>query len=339
MEIKRVYIGIPLELQSLIFWVSRQFRKNDLSFEIGGTDIIIEYKNGKIFGYDWVKYPGRYIKKVFEQTFLKNHNTSEIEIIKENVSRIFARKYETNKYETEQFIEVWNNKTANCLPYSILDEFTNEIYENYLKLFLSNIDFAKTYISVHFPFDYYFLLDNWNYLQEGLAHYCVFLSDTDWIYPGKFGLTYNKNMRWNSKLKAKFDYGFFNPYMGYIEGIGKEPVDIDEKDFLDIIIPLDKKTAIEYQNDVVFSHWSSLIAPYIDFENSENFESPKIIETEKIFAEFKYIKFTEFKKIYDEERLTVLLNDSIWENTLKFIIDEVFCTKIIDEIKKVKIDL
>lgn len=338
MKINRVYIGIPSQLKSLVFWVAREFRINDLSFQNGGADIIIEYSNGKVFGYDWIKYPGRYVKKVFEKGFLNDQYSSEIEAIKENVLRIFARKYEADKYETETFIEVWNNKTFNTLPYSILDKYTIAIYNNYLNLFLENIDFAKQYISMHYPFNYHYVITNWSYLETGDAHYCVFLSDTDWIYPSKFGLTYNKNIRWNSKLKARFEYGFDNHFIGYVEGTGKGPVEFDEKDYLDTIIPLDKKQEIESRNDASISYWSSVIAPNLDFEDYENFEGPNTLETESIFNEYKYLTFSEFKTIFEKSRLTALLNESIWENTLRFIIDETFCDKIIDEIKKVEIE-
>lgn len=323
MKINRIYIGIPSELESLVFWIARDFRKNDLSFKIGGTDIIIEYTNGKIFGYDWVKYPGRYVKKIFDVGFLNKPNINEIEVIKENVSRIFARKYKAEKYDTEAYTEIWNNKTSDDLPYSILDKYTIEIYNSYLSLFLNNINFAKQYISIHYPLKYHYIIENWVYLEQGDAHYCTSLSDIDWVYPSKFGLTYNKNIRWNSKLKARFEYGFNNPYEGNITGTGGEPVEYNEQDYLDTIIPLDTKKEI-YSRDFSSFMSSSSVDEY----------QMKSINSESLFQEFSYLNFLKFKTTFEKNRLTVLINDSIWENTLKFIIDDNFCDKIIDELKK-----
>jgi hypothetical protein len=163
----------------------------------------------------------------------------------------------------------------------------------------------------------------------------VFLSDTDTVYTLKFGLVYNRNIRWNSKLRAKFEYGFDNPFIGYVEGTGNEPVEFDEKDYLDTIIPLDKTKEIELRNDASISHWSSCVAPYQDFEDMDNFEGPTTLDTEEIFENFNYLSFKKFKDIVNRKsKLTCLLNESIWENTLQYIIDESFCDKIIDELKE-----
>jgi len=43
MGLKKVHIGIPSELESSIYWISRKFRKNELSFKLGGADIIIQW--------------------------------------------------------------------------------------------------------------------------------------------------------------------------------------------------------------------------------------------------------------------------------------------------------
>ena len=327
MKMNQIYIGIPSKIKSLIFWISREYRKNDLSFEIGGADIIIEYTNGKIFGYDWIKYPGRYVKKIFNQSFLKDESLEEIELIKQNVSRIFARKYDADKYDIEAFAEVWNNNNSDELPYSKLDKFTVDLYSGYLQLFLNNIDFAKQYISIHYPFTYDFLINNWSFIETGTAHYCVFLSDTDWVYPSKFGLCYNKNIRWNSKLRARFEYGFDNPYLGYVEGTGMEPVEYCEREYLDTIIPLSKEKEIECRDYILFQTSSS----FEDFEFN-------LRKSEDVLFDFKHLNLPEFKTIFEKSKLAALVNESVWENTLQFIIDDNFCDIIIDKLKRIEIE-
>jgi hypothetical protein len=241
MENIKQYLGIPAELIPQVFWVGREYRKNELSFKNGGVEIIIEYTDGQVFGYDWVKYPGRYIKKVFDNTFLVNAHLNEFETIKKNVSRVFARRCDSEDYNAESFTEVWNNSTSENLPYTLLDNYILKVYKYYLNFFLNNIEFAKQYISMHYPFDYSFLIENWSFLEQGTAHYCVYLIDTETIYPSIFGLAFNKNIRWNSKLRARFEYGFDNHFIGYVEGTGIGPVEFEERDYLDNMIPLDKQ--------------------------------------------------------------------------------------------------
>lgn len=65
-KIKRIYLGIPEKLIDQILWVSRNYRTNHLSHIGGGGDIIVEYhKKNKVLGYDLIKYPSRYIYKIF----------------------------------------------------------------------------------------------------------------------------------------------------------------------------------------------------------------------------------------------------------------------------------
>jgi hypothetical protein len=263
-------------------------------------------------------------------------NRAVDEIIKENVSRIFARNYNEDNYSTEEFTEVWNSITSNYLPYPILDKFTNAVYSNYLDFFKKHLDFAKKYISLHYPLTYQFVTENWTYLEPGTAHYCVFIRDVDMAYPSTFGICFNKNIRWNCKLKSRYDYGFSNPYEGYVDGTGIGPVDYDEAVYLDEITPLNKVKEIDSRNDAIISHWASVIMPSLSKQERKNSE-PDTIDIKEIFKDLLYKSFTEFKEIFEVNRLKVLLNESIWDNTLSYIIDENFCDEIINEIKKTSI--
>jgi hypothetical protein len=220
------------------------------------------------------------------------------------------------------------------ISYRVTDNIFKDVrYSNYLEFFLKNLDFAKTYISIHYPLTYQFIIDNWNFLEPGIAHYCVYISDIDGVYPSTFGLCYNKNIRWNSKLKSRYDYGFSNPYMGYIDGTGIGPVEYEEALYLDDIIPLNVSEEIKSRNIAYISYWYSAIMPYLSKEDRYNSE-PDLINADKIFEELSYLNFTEFKKKYEDDELLVLLNESIWDNTLSYIIDDNFCEIIINEIKK-----
>jgi len=211
-------------------------------------------------------------------------------------------------------------------------------YYDYLNLFLNNIEFAKTYISMYYPFKYQYLIDNWSYLAAGDAHYCVYHSDTSSVFTSKFGLSYNKNMRWNSKLKAKYEFGIYLS-SGW-EGIDRNLVDDEDGYYLDDMIPLDKKYEIE-RRDNAFAlsgqdggfYYDNLIERGICvFDDSPEW----FFNAESIFADYDYLEFSEFKSIFEEKQLTALLNDSIWEKTLKFFIDENFCNHIIWKLKELE---
>lgn len=114
--------------------------------------------------------------------------------------------------------EHYQNHISKTHTNSINANNRSSIYQKYLTFFLNNIDFAQIYLSIHYPFSYQFLINNWHYLKLGDAHYSVFMSDIDTLYRPKLGLVFNKNIRWNSKLRAKFDYGLWNPFLGVYEG-------------------------------------------------------------------------------------------------------------------------
>ena len=214
-------------------------------------------------------------------------------------------------------------------------------YYDYLNLFLNNIEFAKTYISMYYPFKYQYLIDNWSYLAAGDAHYCVYMNDTSTIYSSKFGLSYNKNIRWNSKLKAKYEFGIWNPFIGELWGIDRKLVDDEDEYYLDDMIPLDKKYEIELRKNAFFLAGRHDCGFYYDNRIEREIcvfdDSPVwFFDSESIFADYDYLEFSEFKSIFEENKLIALLNDSIWEKTLKFFIDENFCNHIISKLKELE---
>ncbi|MCH7410189.1 hypothetical protein MM239_12345 [Belliella sp. DSM 111904] len=336
MKVERVNIGIPEKLKSKISWIDREYRLNILSFEPGGTDIVVEFTNGEVRGYDWVKYPGKYFKRIFEREYLSGKEIKdELAFFKTIVYRIFARKFKSENYNSEPFTEIWNSKNDNILPYNLLDSFTSEIYNNYKTIFLNNIDLAIQYISIHYPFDYSYLIENWELLEHGSAHYSVFISDIESVFYSSFGLSYNKNIRWNSKLRAKYNYGFRNLYIGRVEGTGFDPVEYDEQDYLDIIIPLDFEKEIQIRNYTSFLYWSEVTTRNLKSKDFLQFSESDRVSDECFTKKYDCLQFSEFKEIFENNRFTFLVNDSIWENTLKNIIDIDFCNTLL-EVKKAK---
>jgi hypothetical protein len=198
MSIDNLYIGIPDNLRDSVFWVNREYRFNDLSFNFGGTDIIVEYSDGKTYGYDWVKYPSSYIRRIFKEDGLID-NQNELSSLKQRVKSIYACVFDKND-ESKKLEEIWNSD-SNELPYDKLKLFTYKLYENYLNFFLSEIDFSVQYISLYYPLKYYFIINNWEIIEKGNAFYSVFCNDTEMVYNPKLGLSFNKN-NWKGKCRV-----------------------------------------------------------------------------------------------------------------------------------------
>lgn len=232
------------------------------------------------------------------------------------------------EYENSNFITLCKNchqkeHNQNNLPIKRNEEVT--ISHKYLTFFLSNIDFAQIYLSIHYPFSYQFLVENWSFFILGDAHYSVSIVDTDTIYHPKLGLVFNKNIRWNSKLRAKFNYGLWDPFLGLFVGTGHGQTEYNEIDFEDTMIPLDIKEEFEARDSCL------LQMNYLWQQDSEF--TPTFYSDYDLFEEIPTLTFEEFKNKYDKFPLKVLVNDSIWENTLKDIIDEKFCLTIFNKLK------
>lgn len=130
MDANQIFQKLPYHLKNRIQWVGRQYRVNSLSHIPGGSDVIIEYQNQKIMGYDWVKMPSLYIKKICDAEITRiyvgysNYDESEqFDAFKKHFHRIYARKYEDNGQNDVMFEEIWNSETANSLPFKSLQKF------------------------------------------------------------------------------------------------------------------------------------------------------------------------------------------------------------------------
>ncbi len=327
-DISHIYIGLPKDYANKCFWVGRDYRKNVLSFVCGGCDVVIEYSNGEVLGYDWIKYPSRYVYKTLVQRALKKYKVTNFDEVYKNrnivslISRVFARTYGTEEYQNKEFTEVWNT-SLESMPWEKLEEYTYNVNKSYLDYFSSKLELIKTYLSVWYPFDYNYLLKNWEFIEKGNAYYTTYISDTEWIYTPKLGLSFNQNIRWNSKLRSKWDYGFSNPYIGHIEGTGQNPVEYDEHDFLDIMLPLDINKEIECKNTCIINSFQ--------YENDGVF--PNFMDSNDINRFPSFLNLSNLDPIISNKQWTFLTNKDIWLNTMSKIIDEDFCDEIFDKLK------
>ncbi len=106
-----------------------------------------------------------------------------------------------------------------------------------LDLLQRNDGFLIQLLSIHYPFTAAQIDTYWNVLTLGTAHYSVFLPDTDGIYPSEFGLCFNQNIRWTDEQRSRWQIGFDNPFIGWVEGAGS-PCEYDERESRSSIIPL-----------------------------------------------------------------------------------------------------
>ena len=131
MSVKHVYIGLPNELKDRILWVGRKYRTNRLSHVKGGADVIVEYGNGVVLGYDWVKRPSGYVYTAFaDQVGLpiwdlrKMSKNDQLGLARDKIDRLYARRYSgPDDFSTAAFVEVWDSRTSNSLPWEVLEVF------------------------------------------------------------------------------------------------------------------------------------------------------------------------------------------------------------------------
>jgi len=112
--ILRVYIGLPNHLADRVFWPARKYRKNALSHIEGGVDFVVEFDDGRVLGYDWIKSTYAYI--------------SEIPGGIDSIFQIYARKCQPDSpQDTESFREVWNVETSHSQLLPTLQRFDEEM--------------------------------------------------------------------------------------------------------------------------------------------------------------------------------------------------------------------
>lgn len=155
-RIKHVYLGLPEHLADRVFWIPIEYRDNLLSKIPGGSDVIVEYHDENPRGYNWIKYPSRYIRTFFygiisstgsennhendgsnqrhQNLFNQLNELSQLEITKQKIARVFARKYSESSYSTATFREVWNSKTSNEMPWKSLEIFDISPSVNHIEM-------------------------------------------------------------------------------------------------------------------------------------------------------------------------------------------------------------
>lgn len=132
-RVKRVFLGLPKYFVDNILWVAREYRTNPLSHEPGGSDVVIEYHNDSIYCYDWIKFPSKYVSKIWTKGISEIYEDYEnwdedeqMEEIRKEIRCIYARKYNKENFETVSFKEIWKSETSEVNPWKLLKEYDNK---------------------------------------------------------------------------------------------------------------------------------------------------------------------------------------------------------------------
>lgn len=135
-SIKRVYVGLPEHLINKVYWVERSRRVNPLSHIEGGNDVVVEYHNKQVLGYDWVKIPSAYISEMFYKNYSDDdfevmESAEQIQIVKNIISTMHVRVYkDDSEYNTASYEKVWDSENATDLPWNILENMEKQARRN-----------------------------------------------------------------------------------------------------------------------------------------------------------------------------------------------------------------
>lgn len=201
-------------------------------------------------------------------------------------------------------------------------------------IFLSDLQFAKSYLSLHYPFTEVQLYRYAPYLHKGDAHYSVYMDDTGAIYSPQYGLCFNRNIHWTEELKRGYTVGFWNPFVGHYDGLPGWTMEYTEiaekaKEGLYGIIPLDIHADLNQRETLCYQAAYSAGERYWAESDFEGFYGEEIENK-------PYSKLTdaEFIELYNRNNAIILYNDSIWEHTLSEVFTEDFMLQVMDCIIK-----
>jgi hypothetical protein len=167
----------------------------------------------------------------------------------------------------------------------------------YKDFFLHDLNFAVEYISLHYPFSERQMRLYMPHLKKGNAYYPIYEKDTNIFNDPELGLCYNKNIFWTDALKEQW-----------------------QTNAVDGSIPLSIETFFERYNHYMWE-WHLSNHDYTEYElmHMEYNHVPHEILHPVTYSHLSPVEL--FKhRVHNE----ILYNESIWENTLKGVLDDDF---------------
>lgn len=130
-EIASVHVGVPRDIADDILWVGRSYRTNELSHVEGGSDVIVVYSDGDVLGYDWVKYPSRYVKTFYlkkisyeEDYFDSFEYEVRLDMSKQDISRLYLKTSDSGpRTDYSLYQEVWDREKHENMPWEEVEQY------------------------------------------------------------------------------------------------------------------------------------------------------------------------------------------------------------------------
>ena len=176
-------------------------------------------------------------------------------------------------------------------------------------ILMQKVDLAVRLLSVYYPFTQAELDEYWGILYQGDAHYSVYLSDTEAIYQPSLGLSFNRSLPWTDALKSRWTCGFFDPFNGYVVGVPGGHCEFDERDERRGMLPLSLLEEIESLNDCATESWMA-------WRDPDDYEGPTLLELSDFTNIYLQLQPDEFEDLVTLRSRIVIMNRSIWHNTV-----------------------
>lgn len=151
---------IPKHLKSKIHWVDRDYRINPLSKIPASSEVIVEYSDNSILGYDWIHRPSKYVSQIFDEN---------------EIRRVYVRSFRNEEeYESNQFKVVWKkgqSKSDLISNLKVYDKNHQEIdrkTSEKLLILQDSLYPGQTYFTIETTKGYRILIDK-NVLLSDLA--------------------------------------------------------------------------------------------------------------------------------------------------------------------------
>jgi len=171
---------------------------------------------------------------------------------------------------------------------------TNHPYYDFFRYYFDNMIDC---MSLHYPFTAEQVIRDIRHLKMGTAYYSAYNSDTDTIWQATIGLSFNKSMEWTDEVKALWDM----PLLPY----NKCPY-AEERP-----LPLDVNEGLQVLDMLMFRQ------NYTLWPEEENYHMHSEVPSYLLHPiTYPQLSYDELLSLCKRDMREVVLNPSIWQNTM-----------------------
>jgi uncharacterized membrane protein YtjA (UPF0391 family) len=110
-------LNFLLKKRTEIFWVGDEHRAHPWSIEPGGSTVVVLFKDQKCIGYDKVKRPDRYTRKISTDYISNNFSNKQYNSLEQYIKSIYLA-----KDRTVELKKIWDTNT-NLSPWELLEKY------------------------------------------------------------------------------------------------------------------------------------------------------------------------------------------------------------------------